>query len=242
MKRIGIRVSTSPKMGDKIQFTSMPENYYLATGQKLIDVDKDWIFDFNPYVDRDTTPDVVIDLWHEYVFKYPRKRLYYTSLAERNAMFLEVPAKLTHPRLYRFENEPIRHHTTIAPFGSTNAQINPKILQHILATRKGVAQVGLSSEPSIGAEYDLRTTHIWDAVYAIASSSEFIGNSGLSLIASCYPRVWNKMVLTQFSEEDLKDYLGMECGNHFTHWHDHRYSYYNKFDYDIGISLSYLKI
>lgn len=242
MKRIGIRVNTSPRLGDKLQFTSMPENYYLATGEKLIDVDRDWIFDFNPYVDRDSTPDKVIDLWQDYEFRYPKNRIFYTSLAERNALFLGVPAKLTHPRLYRFENEPVRYHTTIAPFGSTNEALNPKIIQHILATRQGVAQVGLSSEPSIGAEYDLRTTYIWDAIHAIASSHEFIGNSGLSLIAACYPRVWNKMVLTQFSEETLQNYLGMECANHLTHWHDNRFSYYNNCDYDIGISLSYLKI
>lgn len=242
MQRIGISVRSSPGLGDKMQFTSMPENYYLATGQKLIDLDRDWIFDFNPYVDRDVPADLVIDLWHQFVMRYPAKRSYYTSLAERNAMFLGVPAKLTHPRLYRFENEPIRYNTTIAAFGRTNEPISPTILQHIKTTRKGVAQVGLSSEPSIGAEYDLRSTQIWEAVQAIASSREFIGNSGLSLVAACYPRVWNKMVLTQFSEEELRDYLGMECADNLTHWHDHRFAYYNKFKHDVGISVSYLKI
>lgn len=242
MQHIGIRVKTSPGLGDKMQFTSMPENYYWATGQKLIDVDRDWVFDFNPYVERDITPDVVIDLWHDYEMKYPANRAFYTSLAERNAMFLGVPAKLGHPRLYRFENEPIRYNTTIAPFGRTNESLNSQILQHILKTRSEVAQVGLINEPPIGADYDLRTNQIWEVVQAIASSREFISNSGLSLIAACYPRVWNKMVLTQFSEETLKNYLGMECANHLTHWHDQRFSYYNKFEYDIGISLSYLKI
>lgn len=245
MSRIGITVKNCPGLGDKMQFTSLPENYDLATGQKLIEVDHDWIFDYNPYVDRESVPDKILDLWGHSRYQYPAKRQSYTSVAEKNAMCslgMQIPIRLAHPRLYRFEQEPIRYHTTFAPFGKSNGPFPEKIVNHILKNHSDVAQVGLKKEPNISAHRDLRSDNIWDAVQAIASSQEFIGNSGLSWIAACYPRVWNKLVLTIFSEEFLTDFIGMVAQDHGSHWYDHRFAYYNRYEYDVGITLSYLKL
>ena len=38
-------------------------NFYKNFGSKLIDVQKNWVFDFNPYIERDVKPDFYIDLF-----------------------------------------------------------------------------------------------------------------------------------------------------------------------------------
>ena len=40
-------------LGDKVQFSSLPEVFYKWYGIKLIDAKKHWVFDHNPYVERD---------------------------------------------------------------------------------------------------------------------------------------------------------------------------------------------
>ena len=40
-------------LGDKVQFSSLPEVFYKWYGIKLIDIKKHWVFDHNPYVERD---------------------------------------------------------------------------------------------------------------------------------------------------------------------------------------------
>mgnify|MGYP003136097968 FL=1 len=39
-------------MGDRIQWSCLPEAFYKWYGRKLIDVNKSWVFDHNPYVQR----------------------------------------------------------------------------------------------------------------------------------------------------------------------------------------------
>ncbi len=40
-------------IGDRIQFAAIPEAFYKWYGVRLIDLNKSWVFDHNPYVDRD---------------------------------------------------------------------------------------------------------------------------------------------------------------------------------------------
>src|SRR6202167_1343909 len=60
---LGITFRGASGLGDKLQFSSFPENYFRNAGEKVIDVDRSWIFDHNPYVERDKVPDRMIDLW-----------------------------------------------------------------------------------------------------------------------------------------------------------------------------------
>jgi hypothetical protein len=62
---LGITFKGASGLGDKLQFSSLPENYFRNTGEKVIDVDRSRIFDHNPYVERDKVPDRVIDLWSQ---------------------------------------------------------------------------------------------------------------------------------------------------------------------------------
>lgn len=244
--RIGISTKRCPGIGDKIQFTSLPENYFLETGEKLIDVDKEWIFDFNPFVERDAHPDKIIDLW-DLQFKQPFGRQHYTTLAERNAMAIGVPAKLAHPRLYQYEKGQLSLGIVIHPWGKTQGHMNKDVIDQILENYYpyDVVQIGapedeLISHPRI---IDGRDENIWTTAKWISKARVFIGvDSGPSWIAACYPRTWNKKVLMQSDQMYLSGYLGMQVRNSATHWHDCRFSYYNKCEFDVGITLSYLKL
>ena len=43
-------------VGDRIQWSAIPEAFYKWYGVRLIDLRKSWVFDHNPYVDRDVEP------------------------------------------------------------------------------------------------------------------------------------------------------------------------------------------
>jgi len=50
---IGIDIEGSKGIGDKVQYSGLPESFYKFYGIKLIDVKKSWVFKHNPYVRRD---------------------------------------------------------------------------------------------------------------------------------------------------------------------------------------------
>lgn len=257
---IGITFKDAPGIGDKIQFTSVPENYYLATGKKLIDVDKSWVFDYNPFVVRDSEPDQIVDLWNYDLKKIRIHRPVYTCLAERNAAMLGVPAQLTHPCLYRFEENQANSgyiviHTTGSPgihewrgYDQPMA-LSREVCEHVVnryRSQYGILQVGKHADvPCEGAE-DMRGVSngdIWRLVRMIAGAQMFVGpDSGPSYIAACYPRVQAKKVLMQAPPEYFDDYIPMQVANSGTHWHDFNFRYYNRSARDAGMTLSYLKI
>ena len=51
-KRIYIDIDQNG-IGDRIQWSAIPEAFYKWYGVRLIDIRKTWLFDHNPYVDRD---------------------------------------------------------------------------------------------------------------------------------------------------------------------------------------------
>ena len=60
---LGITLGGAQGLGDKLQFSSFPENHFRNTGEKVVDLDRSWIFDHNPYVVRDAPHDRALDLW-----------------------------------------------------------------------------------------------------------------------------------------------------------------------------------
>jgi hypothetical protein len=106
---IGITLKGATGMGDKLQFASFPENYFRNTGEKVIDLDCEWIFDYNPFVVRGKTPEGAVNLW---TLPWPQLRRgtsgaaflakpIFSSIAERTASAFNHVAYLRHPRLYR---------------------------------------------------------------------------------------------------------------------------------------------
>lgn len=113
---IGITINPAIGIGDTVQFSSLPENYYLETGERLIDCSRSWIFDHNPFVIRnpERTPKKTIELWNfghknKWAWGDPRssdKPAVYLSNAEIWASALGISVKLNRPRLYIHENFP----------------------------------------------------------------------------------------------------------------------------------------
>lgn len=116
-----------------------------------------------------------------------------------------------------------------------------------------IVQIGAANDKPVdgGNVVDLRgRLDLWESAAEIASAARFVGvNSGPMHIANCYPRVSKRIILMEFS----RGYLAREDGvtfplragsveNFLTSWLDPANTYFNRFDRDYGISLSYLKI
>src|SRR5688572_27016356 len=188
---LGITLGGAPGLGDKLQFSSFPENYFRNTGEKVVDVDRSWIFDHNPHVVRDVAPDRLVDLWstpfplrkgitHE---QYAAKPLFF-SLAERTSSIFGHTAYLRHPRLYRFEDLPrldkrVVLHTTGKKLPPVTAQgedaprvLSAEIIEHVRTAYRGheIVQVGASDDVDAGVVDCRGIADIWEVVKIIAQA------------------------------------------------------------------------
>src|SRR5690349_10697640 len=108
---LGISIKKTIGLGDALQFSSVPENYYQETGQKLFDVSEPWFFDHNPYVVREPRQAIekTIEMWNFSPQQWPwpkpnRQHGVYLSQAEIFASVFGVKyPRLNRPRLYKFE-------------------------------------------------------------------------------------------------------------------------------------------
>ncbi len=54
-----IGITDQPRsIGDCLMWSSLPENYFKSFGDKLVDIDSKWIYDFNPFVLRNKPNDI----------------------------------------------------------------------------------------------------------------------------------------------------------------------------------------
>jgi hypothetical protein len=259
---LGITLGRAPGLGDKLQFSSFPENFFRNTGEKVIDVDRAWVFDHNPYVVRDAIPNQVIDLWSQ---RWPQPtqaqfaaRPIFFSQAERTSSIFNHTAYLRHPRLYQFEDLPklekrVVLHTTGKKTQPNAAQgedqfrvLSEEILNHVRETYREYELIQVGSTEDVDAHViDSRgIPDIWEVVRIIAQAGIFIGvDSGPFGIASCYPRIFRKKVLMQYPAEFLrKSFVPMHVLNPHVHWHDASCLYFNRTSDDAGITYSYLKL
>jgi hypothetical protein len=264
---LGITFKGARRIGDKLQFSSFPENWYRNTGERVIDLDRSWVFDDNPFVVREEQPDRVIDLldapWpgkeRLQGNQYVRKPIYF-SHAERTCSIFGHVAYLRHPRLYRYEDLPVLErrvvlHTTGAnypsgpPFydmGEDRQRVLPsEIIEHIRSTYRDYELIQIGGREDLDARViDRRGLDIWEAVKIIAQASIFIGvDSGPYWIAACYPGIFRKKILVQYPPDYLRcAFVPMHALNFHTHWHDAACLYYNRSNDDAGITYSYLKL
>lgn len=258
---IGITIAgnhPSLGLGDKLQFSSFPENFHANTGEKVIDLDGHWFFDHNPYVVRGEDPSLVLDLWGLGNHWYDSRPII-SSIAERTIKIVEQVLKnehiyknvkfrtiLNHPRLYKFENFNIGD--AVCHFsGRAGGDLDEKVVAEI--------------DSKYGGSYNLiRQSHnrafcckmmqefvdfpIWKVAELIAQSDLFIGlDSGLSHIARCFPHIRRKIILTKYSEEKLEnEVVPMLASEGDYHWLDGSCEYFNCFDHDISFTKSYKKI
>ncbi len=261
---LGITLGRAPGLGDKLQFSSFPENYFRNTGEKVIDVDRAWVFDHNPYVVRDAKANQVIDLWSQrWPLMQPTQAQYvarpiFFSQAERTSSIFNHVAYLRHPRLYCLEDMPrlekrVVLHTTGKKVRPNAAQgedqfrvLSEEILSHVRETYREYELIQVGSNEDLDAHVIDRRgiADIWEVVKIIAQASIFIGvDSGPYGIAACYPRIFRKKVLMQYPAEFLRtSFVPMHVLNPHVHWHDASCLYYNRTSDDAGVTYSYLKL
>lgn len=234
---IAITHNPSIGIGDKIQFSSLPEVFFYNTNEKILDYSHCWIYDYNPYVIREAMPDVKLKIINPWEISHNYKSGYYLSTVERffkNTEFSNFKITLRHPRLYKFEDcKIIPNRITIHTMGkSEGGMINDEVIDHIKNKYKNfeIIQVGGSEDKSTPFINKLGLD-MWKTVELIASSAIFIGvNSGMMNIANCYPRINRKIILNR-NDIDTITPLNPNTG-----WLDYNVQYFNQSIFDIGIT------
>ncbi len=248
--KTGLTLSAASGIGDRVIFTSFPENFYAATGSKLIDIDNIWCFDFNPFVIRGQTPDKVLNPWETPLpERPPQGRPVWHSVAERTMVQFGLdPRRLVvrHPRLYRYEDEPKRHRLVVHTTGVTRGQFHAKVISHIAQKYAGweFVQVGGKGDVDFPGAVDLREAELWEVARTIAGAEVFIGVcSGPSWIAAAYPSTWSKKILMHLSEFELTGPITpMAFVDKHWQWFDSSFTYFNRTEQDLGFTYSYRKL
>lgn len=261
MRYRGIWVDPSVGIGDAVQFTSLPENYFRYTGQKLVDSARHWVFDFNPFVDRSSEPseDQVLKIWNHRPFFAPEAPYYmdaaegssrkstFLSNAEIHARLLGVPVVLNRPRLYRFEEFPFEARSLVLVHtnGRSHGQMPEHVIHHVINKygHMDIAHVGFPSDPDIGVG-KIMTEDIWTLTELISQCRIFIGmDSGPSWIAGCYPDVVVKRLRSRPIETHLlQDWVPLDVVNNHSHWDDRMFQIFNTTEDDVGFTYSYRRI
>lgn len=252
--RLGISIRRDIGLGDGLIYSSLPENYYFATGERLIDVSRPWFFDHNPFVDRESTPDEVREMWNfsPTQYKWPRPRFeerpqVYLSNAEIWASLFGVPTVLNRPRLYRFEGFPYkdRKKIIIHTAGVSHGEMPDHVIEHIkekYASTGELYQIG-TGRLARGIRH-IETKTPWDLAEVISQAKLFIGmDSGPSWIACCYPDVVTKKLrMKPNPPEMLHDWIPLEIRNIHSHWDDRTHQVFNSTLRDIGFTYSYRRL
>lgn len=238
------------KMGDSITLSSIPENLFKTSGEKIVDMQNLWVFDHNPYVLRGVKPDSFID------FDESKKRLLemhggekpFANFHQMHSIACGASVHIGGPRLYKFEDVyPQRRvcvHVTPKD-KDCKTDIPQKVLDRILKNYESnyeIVQIGASSDAQFKGAKDLRGLPIWESVKVIASSEIFIGTSSGPLhIADCYPRV-RKKVLLFGSKVSMLQFLPR--GDQFVgaDWINYNWEYYSPYEQDLGATRTYLHI
>lgn len=239
-------------IGDKIIISSFPENYYRNTGEKVIDIHKNWVFQYNPYIIRDEVPSKIINFWNLDDIKYNLlKSCTIPSVSENICKNFNFETYLRHPRLYIHEDLPIKNNQVCVHLNGVSVGNCPDfIVEQIINNYKGfdIVQIGSKTDyfgnpiKTYNGIIDKLGLDIWDSIKIIAESIIFIGvDSGMMNAAFCYPRV-NKRIIVLYEPEYIKKTFPMESTNIYSQWLDHSFTYFNKFDRDIGFTFSYKKI
>jgi len=260
---LGFNIEKHCHLGDRLIFSSFPQNYFMATGEKIIDLNDEWFYDYNPYVVKGEIPTETINIrarsgiWPDV---YKGKTIIH-SVAQRTHLQEKLPLDkfvLRHPRIYKYEDSKIIPNKITINTRTTILGNMPKhVVDHIAETYKDfdIYQIGSNEDIPIPGRKEFIMAHSredwWGIAKHIAESAMYIGvSNGIFHLATCYPRVNTKWIFTGFqnNEKYLQDIIplgvlnaaGAIDGN--LHWLDMSTKFYNCFDKDIGISFSYKKL
>jgi len=249
---LGISIKPTIGIGDGIQFSSVPENYFRATGKKLVDVSQPWFFDDNPFVVRNgAKPTRTVEMWNfspkQYDWPKLRPQGVYLSNAEIFAAVLGVPAVLNRPRIYRHETFPFekRERILFHTHGTSHGTMPEHVIEHVLRKYRPTGRlyhIGPNGTPDYGIP-KLVTSTLWELARVISEAQMLIGmDSGPSWIAACYPDVVVKKLRTKPGIDALKTWVPLSMDNIHSHWDDRCHQIFNVSDQDVGFISTYRKI
>lgn len=249
---ITISIKHSMGIGDAIQFTTVPENYFRFTGQKVIDATNHWVFDNNPYIIRN--PDEILMKRSKLTYEWnhnpryiPKNRACFTSMAEQHTGNLEINTFIRHPRLYAYEGFPIekRERILLQTQGRSHGKMPDYIIEHVLKKYKNMPlyHLCLPEHPDIGIPR-LDTPTFWSMVEEISTCRMIIGmDSGPTWIACCYPDIVVKRLRMKPTLEELKEWVPLDAKNIHAIWDELQlHTVYNQSEDDIGFTSSYRRM
>lgn len=247
----GIAIRKTIGVGDALQFSSLPENYFRATGDRLVDVDSHWFFDHNPFVVRGIEPESVTEMWNfspkQWDWPAPaREEGVWLANAEIWSAVWRVPMVLNRPRLYRYEDVPFEKREAILLHidGRSHGDMPDYVIEHVLkkyGPTKRLVQIGKSTR-DLGLP-KIETPSLWDLAFVISSARMLIGvDSGPAWIAACYPDVVVKKLRTKPSPERFEKWCPLSTKNIHSHWDDRCHQIFNASESDVGFTLTYRKI
>lgn len=251
---IGISIKSSIGLGDGLQFSSVPENYFKETGKKLYDVSKPWFFDHNPHVVRELTEPLekTVEMWnfspHQWDWPRPRLEGVYLSNAEIWSLVLGVKnTRLNRPRLYRFEDVKFKDREMILlqTQGKSHGAMPNHVVDHILEKYKPTKRlfhIGAKDPRDLGIPR-IETPSFWDLASVISKSQMFIGlDSGPSWVAACYPDVICKKLRMKPTPEVFRKWVPLAIDNIHSHWDDRCQQIFNPSENDVGFTSSYRRM
>ena len=246
-----ISIKPTIGVGDALQFSSLPENYFRTYGKKLVDVNKHWFFDYNPFVLRDVEYSHVQEMWNwptqfEWPIPRPEGPQVYLCNAEIWASLFKAKLFQNRPRLYRFEEYPYekREMILLHTDGISHGKMPEHVLLHILKKYGNTGKLYLvgKSDENYGLPR-IETPTLWDLAEVISKAKMFIGmDSGPSWIAACYPDVISKKIRMKPSLDVAKDWIPLEIKNIHSHWDDRCHQIFNIGEDDVGFMQSYRKM
>lgn len=224
---LGFQINSLINLGDKLAQTSFPENYYNQFGEKVIDLDNYWAFDYNPYVVRNVEPTEVINIRNTDPHRH-----------------YGVKRGLNHPRYYFNENITVNVNSAIRKVvvhthGKSVGEMPAHVIRKIYEKYPDhwVYQIGEGWNTD-SPFMNRKNYPIWDVVKLISECEIFIGvDSAMMHIAAAYPQVRMKIVVINESEESLGKKHVSEIG-----WTYPWAEVFNASEVDIGETRSYLKI
>jgi hypothetical protein len=230
-------------IGDQIMTSSFPENFYKNYNLKLIDIEKCWMFDHNPYIERNVEANIILDhLSTQLDIMRKNQRQDWKSDAEEICNNFNLPkVYLRRPRLYKYEDSITQKdlvvvHTT----GRTVGKMPQHVIDQISKNYKDyeIVQIGLDSDAQTPFK-KLLNLDKWETAEIISKAAIFIGvNSGFYHIANCYPKVRKKIVLHELNNEKLNVFEPKKQSIS-TEWYDYNIEYFNASEFDIGATNSY---
>lgn len=239
-------------LGDAMQFTSLPENYYLRYARKLIDASNHPLFDWNPFVVRQYPQDTPLDtlkLWEVFTSRrliVPSSGLYNCN-AEAWSTLYECPAVVRHPRLYiEGREETPFYPVVIHAHGISHSTMPDHVQRHVKALYgREAVQVGLPDDPKIEGIPYVETPTLMSLARLLSRSELFIGmHSGPAWVAACYPWVKKKVIWNPFYDRArLEGRRPLDPMNLDSMFDDLTlFEIYNQTDHDIGYTKTYHKI